>query len=92
MSKSLGNYYTLRDLLALGYEPEAIRYLLASTPYRKSLNFTLEGLRSARTAIERVRNFKLRLETANFPQAPTTLCKRALKMRRRRLFKAWTTI
>ena len=35
MSKSLGNYYTLRDLLGKGYEPEAIRYLLASVPYRK---------------------------------------------------------
>src|SRR6185312_2298504 len=68
MSKSLGNYYTLRDLLQQGYEPEAIRYLLASTPYRKSLNFTLEGLRSARTAIERLRNFKLRLETDRYPE------------------------
>jgi cysteinyl-tRNA synthetase len=68
MSKSLGNYFTLRDLLQQGYEPEAIRYLLASTPYRKSLNFTMDGLRSARTAIERLRNFKLRLETDRYPQ------------------------
>ena len=67
MSKSLGNYYTLRDLLAKGYEPETIRYLLASVPYRKQLNFTFDGLRSARTAIERLRNFKLRLETDNSP-------------------------
>jgi cysteinyl-tRNA synthetase len=66
MSKSLGNYFTLRDLLEKGYEPEAIRYLLASVPYRKPLNFTFEGLRSARTAIERLRNFKLRLETEQF--------------------------
>src|SRR5580692_8770238 len=68
MSKSLGNYYTLRDLLQQGYEPEAIRYLLASTPYRKSLNFTMDGLRSARTAIDRLRNFKLRLETDHYPE------------------------
>jgi cysteinyl-tRNA synthetase len=68
MSKSLGNYYTLRDLLRQGYEPEAIRYLLASTPYRKSLNFTMDGLRSAHTAIERIRNFKLRLETDLYPE------------------------
>ena len=68
MSKSLGNYYTLRDLLGQGYEPEAIRYLLASTPYRKSLNFTMDGLRSARTTIERLRNFKLRLETDLYPE------------------------
>ena len=46
MSKSLGNYYTLRDLLEKGYEPETIRYLLSSAPYRKQLNFTFDGLRS----------------------------------------------
>jgi cysteinyl-tRNA synthetase len=63
MSKSLGNYYTLRDLVGKGFEPESIRYLLASVPYRKSLNFTVEGLKAARIAIERLRNFKLRLDT-----------------------------
>jgi cysteinyl-tRNA synthetase len=66
MSKSLGNYYTLRDLLAKGYTPEVIRYLLASVPYRKQLNFTFDGLKAAGTAIERLRNFKLRLETDKF--------------------------
>ncbi len=68
MSKSLGNYYTLRDLVSRGYAPEAIRYLLASVPYRKALNFTLDGLKSATTAIERLRNFKLRLETDQLPE------------------------
>jgi cysteinyl-tRNA synthetase len=68
MSKSLGNYFTLRDILERGYEPEAIRYLLASTPYRKSLNFTFDGLKSAATAIERLRNFKLRIETDQHPE------------------------
>ena len=63
MSKSLGNYYTLRDLVAKGHAPEAIRYLLASVPYRKSLNFTMDGLKAAAVAIDRLRNFKLRLET-----------------------------
>jgi cysteinyl-tRNA synthetase len=66
MSKSLGNYYTLRDLLARGYTPEAVRFLLASVPYRKSLNFTMDGLKAAQTAIERLRNFKLRLETEQY--------------------------
>src|SRR5262249_34947848 len=66
--KSLGNYYTLRDLMAKGYQPEVIRYLLASVPYRKSLNFTMDGLKSASTAIERLRNFKLRLETDKYPE------------------------
>src|SRR6185503_11668037 len=67
MSKSLGNYFTLRDLLAKGYTPESVRYLLASVPYRKSLNFTMDGLKAAATAIDRLRNFKLRLETDVFP-------------------------
>src|SRR5450432_2786367 len=68
MSKSLGNYYTLRDLMAKGHQPEAIRYLLASVPYRKSLNFTMDGLKSAAIAIERLRNFKLRLQTDKFDE------------------------
>jgi cysteinyl-tRNA synthetase len=66
MSKKLGNYYTLRDLMALGHQPESIRYLLASVPHRKSLNFTMDGLKSAAIAIERLRNFKLRLQTDKF--------------------------
>jgi cysteinyl-tRNA synthetase len=68
MSKSLGNYYTLRDLVAKGFEPESIRYLLASVPYRKNLNFTIDGLKAARIAIERLRNFKRRLETDRHPE------------------------
>ncbi len=69
MSKSLGNYFTLRDILEKhGYQPEAVRYLLASVPYRKQLNFTFDGLKSANTAIDRLRNFKLRLDTERFPE------------------------
>jgi cysteinyl-tRNA synthetase len=67
MSKSAGNFYTLRDLLAMGYTPESVRYLLASVPYRKKLNFTFDGLKAAATTIERLRNFKLRLETDKYP-------------------------
>jgi cysteinyl-tRNA synthetase len=66
MSKSMGNFYTLRDLLKEGYAPEVLRYLLASVPYRKKLNFTFEGLKAAATSIDRLRNYKLRLETAKF--------------------------
>ena len=66
MSKSLGNIYTLRDLKGMGYTPEALRYLLASVPYRKKLNFTFDGLKAAQTSIERLRNYQLRLETAQF--------------------------
>src|SRR5215469_12744980 len=68
MSKSLGNFYTLRDLAGMGYAPETVRYLLASAPYRKKLNFTFDGLKASATAIERLRNFKLRLETEKFPE------------------------
>ena len=64
MSKSLGNFYTLRDLLGLGYQPEAIRYVLAQVPYRKKLNFTFEGLKAAAKSVERLRDFELRLSTA----------------------------
>jgi cysteinyl-tRNA synthetase len=67
MSKSAGNFYTLRDLVKMDYAPEAVRYLLASVPYRKKLNFTFEGLKAAATSIDRLRNYKLRLETAKFP-------------------------
>jgi cysteinyl-tRNA synthetase len=68
MAKSLGNYFTLRDLIGRGYKAEAIRYLLASVPYRKSLNFTFDGLQAAQMAIERLRNFKLRLDTEKLPE------------------------
>jgi cysteinyl-tRNA synthetase len=68
MSKSLGNFFTLRDLLEKDYSPEAVRYLLASVPYRKQLNFTFDGLRAATTSIERLRNFELRLKTSRLPE------------------------
>lgn len=65
MSKRFGNYYTLRDLLAKGYDPVAIRYLLLSTHYRQQFNFTFEGLESAKSAIERLRNLVRRLHDAD---------------------------
>jgi cysteinyl-tRNA synthetase len=68
MAKSLGNFFTLRDLIGRGYKPEVIRYLLASVPYRKSLNFTFDGLEGAEMAIERLRNLKLRLDTDQFSE------------------------
>jgi cysteinyl-tRNA synthetase len=68
MSKSAGNFYTLRDLLAKGYAPEAIRYVLAKVPHGKQLNFTFDEVQGAQTAIERLRNFRLRLQTDKFPE------------------------
>ena len=61
MSKRFGNFYTLRDLLAKGYDPITIRYLLTSTHYRQQFNFTFEGLESAKSAIDRLKNFVRRL-------------------------------
>lgn len=61
MSKRFGNFYTLRDLLAKGYDPIVIRYLLLSTHYRQQFNFTFEGLEAAKGAIERLRNLTRRL-------------------------------
>ena len=67
MSKSLGNFYTLRDLFAKGYKPSALRFALASVPYRRQLNFTLDGLASAASSVERLRNFADRLTQGKFP-------------------------
>ena len=54
MSKSLGNYFTLRDLLAKGFTGREVRYLLLTAHYRESFNFTLDGLQGARTALARI--------------------------------------
>ena len=67
MSKSTGNFFTLRDLLLKGHKPSSIRYLLSSVPYRKQLNFTFDGLKQAAHSVERLRNFKSRLEMAQLP-------------------------
>jgi cysteinyl-tRNA synthetase len=71
MSKSLGNFYTLRDLVLKGHKPSSIRYLLASVPYRNQLNFTFHGLKQAAVSVERLRNFQSRLTTGQFPPGAT---------------------
>ena len=67
MSKSLGNFLTLRDLFARGHRPSALRFALASVPYHKQLNFTFDGLKQATNSVERLRNFANRLRQGNFP-------------------------
>ncbi|MBI2140399.1 cysteine--tRNA ligase [Candidatus Woesearchaeota archaeon] len=57
MSKSLGNFYTLRDILAKGFPAPAVRYLLLSVHYRQQLNFTFAGLTAAQQAVEKINNF-----------------------------------
>jgi cysteinyl-tRNA synthetase len=64
MSKSKGNYYTYRDLVAKDFSPVAIRYFLLSVPYRKQLNFTFDGLRGAEKTVESLRDFLARLREA----------------------------
>lgn len=62
MSKSLGNFHTLRDLLKKGHDARAIRYLLLSSHYRQQLNFTVEGINAAKSSVSRVNEFMLRLK------------------------------
>ncbi len=71
MSKSLGNFYTLRDLIHKGFKPSSIRYLLTSVPHRKPLNFTFDGLHQAQQSIDRLRNFRFRLTKEKFPEGET---------------------
>lgn len=67
MSKSLGNFYTLRDLFKKGHKPSTVRYLLASVPYRRQLNFTADSIQQAASSVERLRNFTARLTEGRFP-------------------------
>jgi len=80
MSKSLGNFYTMRDLYVKGYKPSALRYALASVPYRRQLNFTFDGLRQATNSVERLRTFAGRLKQGKFPAgSPARFKERATK-------------
>jgi cysteinyl-tRNA synthetase len=72
MSKSEGNFYTLRDLLLRGYKASAIRMLLISVPYRQQLNFTFEGLAAETIAVERLRTFHERISGTKWPTRATT--------------------
>ena len=62
MSKSLGNFYTLRDLLEKGFSPEALRYTLISTHYRSKLNFTFEKVKDSQKCINKLLELKRRLK------------------------------
>jgi cysteinyl-tRNA synthetase len=80
MSKSLGNFATLRELFSHGHKPSSVRFLLASVPYRRQLNFTEEGLQGAATSVERLRNFVARLREAKFPEGVSpAMAERAAK-------------
>jgi cysteinyl-tRNA synthetase len=67
MSKSEGNFFTLRDLLLKGYRASAIRFLLLSVPYRHQLNFTYDGLTESTNAVDRLRTFHARIASGHWP-------------------------
>lgn len=82
MSKSEGNFYTLRDLLLKGYKASAIRLALISVPYRHQLNFTFDALAAAAAAIDRLRTFNERLMKGAFPAGENAEVQTAAKKAR----------
>jgi cysteinyl-tRNA synthetase len=68
MSKSAGNFYTLRDVFEKGYDPVAMRYLYLGTHYRQQLNFTFEGLEAAKRAVQRIQDCYDNLAAVNGPK------------------------
>jgi cysteinyl-tRNA synthetase len=79
MSKSEGNFFTLRDLLLKGYKASAIRLILISVPYRHQFNFTFEGLKDAANAIDRLRTFHQRLSEGKFAPGENSALQDAAK-------------
>jgi cysteinyl-tRNA synthetase len=88
MSKSDGNYYTLRDLLLKGYKASAVRMALISVPYRHQLNFTFDGLTEATNAIERLRTLHGRLTQAALPAGESDSMQQAASKAREEYFAA----
>jgi cysteinyl-tRNA synthetase len=79
MSKSEGNFYTLRDLLLKGYKASAIRLALISVPYRHQFNFTFDGLIEATAAIDRLRTFVQRLRAGEYAPGENPALQEAAK-------------
>lgn len=75
MSKSLGNFYTLRDLLKRGYSGMDVRYMLMNSHYRMQLNFTFEGVEGAKKSLQRLNDFILRMqEIADTQEQASSQC------------------
>jgi cysteinyl-tRNA synthetase len=81
MSKSLGNTYTLPDVVARGHRPSAVRYLLLSVHYRKRLNFTWASLASAEESLRRLTDFLTRVEGVTFDQTFEAVAERVREAR-----------
>jgi len=88
MSKSEGNFYTLRDLLLKGYRASSIRLALISVPYRHQLNFTFDSLVEATAAIDRLRTFHQRLTQGTFAPGESPEIQAAAKKARDEYFAA----
>ena len=73
MSKSLGNFYTLRDLLKKGYSGPEVRYMLLHTHYRTQLNFTFQGLDAAVSSMQRLADFIERLQEIDRDHSPDSV-------------------
>ncbi len=83
MSKSLGNIYTVRDILKRGYSGRTIRYLLLTAHYRAQLNFTEAGLKQAEASIGRLNDFLQRLRTQQVDRENPEIPKKCLEVRTR---------
>ncbi len=88
MSKSEGNFYTLRDLLLKGFKASAIRLALISVPYRRQLNFTFDSLTDATNAIDRLRTFRARLHVGKFLAGENPVLQEAAKKAHADYFRA----
>jgi cysteinyl-tRNA synthetase len=88
MSKSEGNFYTLRDLLLKGFKASAIRLALISVPYRRPFNFTFDSLTDATNAIDRLRTFRDRLNAGKFLAGENPVLQEAAKKARAAYFEA----
>jgi cysteinyl-tRNA synthetase len=88
MSKSLGNFYTLRDLLDEGFKPKGLRYALLATHYRQPMNFTLDGLHAAENAVQRLLDFMQALTRVDTPEAATGFDVKAVLQQTQERFEA----
>jgi cysteinyl-tRNA synthetase len=79
MSKSAGNYYTLKDIIKLGYSPSAFRYLCMCSHYRSQMNFTLDALKDAQNTLESINEFLHRIKTMGQDIDESPKIKSALK-------------
>ena len=82
MSKSLGNFFTIRDLVAKGYSGAEIRYVLLQAHYRSKLSFSFEGLADARKSIRYLREFRLNMTHLPDRPAPSEELERIDELRR----------